>query len=235
MLKEPMKPNISAFFPAYNEEKNIANTVHKAKAVLEQLAGDYEILVINDGSSDQTLAVARGLEAEFPKVKVINHEINRGYGGALKSGFYNARYEWVAFTDSDGQFDFSELSKLLEKSSDSDLVVGYRLKRVEGFIRKLNARLWGILIWLVFGLRVKDIDCAFKLIKKDVFDHIPKLESNGALISAELLIRCRKADLKIAQVGVHHYPRLEGNPTGANLNVIIKAFKELLWLWKNLK
>jgi len=230
-----MKPNISAFFPAYNEEKNIANTVHKAKAVLEQLAGDYEILVINDGSSDQTLAVARGLEAEFPKVKVINHEINRGYGGALKSGFYNARYEWVAFTDSDGQFDFSELSKLLEKSSDSDLVVGYRLKRVEGFIRKLNARLWGILIWLVFGLRVKDIDCAFKLIKRDVFDRIPKLESNGALISAELLIRCRKADLKIAQVGVHHYPRLEGNPTGANLNVIIKAFKELLWLWKNLK
>ncbi|PIS20612.1 glycosyltransferase family 2 protein, partial [candidate division WWE3 bacterium CG08_land_8_20_14_0_20_43_13] len=223
-----MKPNISAFFPAYNEEKNIANTVHKAKAVLEQLAGDYEILVINDGSSDQTLAVARGLEAEFPKVKVINHEINRGYGGALKSGFYNARYEWVAFTDSDGQFDFSELSKLLEKSSDSDLVVGYRLKRVEGFIRKLNARLWGILIWLVFGLRVKDIDCAFKLIKRDVFDRIPKLESNGALISAELLIRCRKADLKIAQVGVHHYPRLEGNPTGANLNVIIKAFKELL-------
>lgn len=229
------KPKISAFFPAYNEEKNITTTVENAVSVLQDLAEEFEILIINDGSKDNTLVIARELEARFPQVKVINHEVNRGYGGALKSGFYNACFDWVVFTDSDGQFDFSELSKLLNKAESCDLVIGYRLKRVEGAFRWLNAKLWGLLIWLIFGLHVKDIDCAFKLIRRDVFDKIPKLESNGALISAELLIRCKKAHLKISQVGVCHYPRREGNPTGANIKVIIKAFKELFWLWRKIK
>jgi len=226
---------ISAFFPAYNEEKNIARTVEKAVAVLEGVADDYEVTVVNDGSHDRTLAVARELERRFPKVKVINHEVNQGYGGALKSGFYSARYDWIVFTDSDGQFDFSELTRLLEKADQADLVIGYRLKRVEGGIRLLNAKLWGFLIAALFGLYVRDIDCAFKLIRQDVLKGIPKLESEGALISAELLIRAKKAGFRIAQVGVHHYPRVEGSPTGANIGVIVKAFKELFWLWRNLK
>lgn len=228
-------PAISAFFPAYNEEKNIAVTVNSALKILPQIAKDFEVIVVNDGSTDKTAEVANKITSENSKVRQIVHEKNLGYGAALATGFYSARFPLVVFTDADLQFDFGQIQKFLEKIGEADLVIGYRIRRAEGIIRKLNAEGWRFLNFLLFGLRVKDIDCGFKLIKKRVFARIPKLESKGATISAELLVKAKKAGFKILEIPVSHYPRRLGQPTGANLAVIAKAFYELFKLWRKLR
>jgi len=226
---------ISVFFPAFNEEANIANTVIKAKNVLENIATKWEIIIVNDGSSDNTLKVARELVKEDKRVRVINHKINKGYGEALKSGFYNAKYEWIAMTDGDGQFDFAEITKLFKKTKDSQVVVGYRIDRKDPAVRLLFGWGWTMLANLLLGIRVKDVDCSFKLVNRKVIKKIPRLQSTrGAMISPELLARAKKAGFSIDQVGVHHFPRTEGHQTGADINVIIKSFVDLLKLWKKL-
>ena len=226
---------LSVFFPTYNEEKSIGTTVSRAVSVLEELKANYEIIVVNDGSADGTAAVVENLMAANKRIRMVTHSPNRGYGGALKSGFYESRKDLIFFTDGDGQFDFSEIKKLLPKIERVDLVVGYRLQRAEGLLRVVNAKLWTLLMRILFGLKVRDVDCAFKLIKKEVIDKIPRLESEGALISAELLVKAQKAGFKIEEVGVHHYPRASGEPTGANIKVILRAFRELFKLWRKLK
>ena len=229
---------LSVFFPAYNEEANIENTVSKARDVLERVADKWEILIINDGSTDKTSDIADKLSQEDRRIKVITHSRNCGYGGALKSGFAKARYSWVAFTDSDGQFDFSEIKKFIEKQkqTNADLVIGYYLRRQVPFFRKINTFLWESLVHLLFGLKVRDIDCGFKLISKAVVQKIPPLVSErGAFISSEFLIKAKKAGFKIEEVGVHHYPRRQGQGTGAALNVIVKSFVDLFKLWKKLR
>lgn len=229
------KLELSVFFPAYNEEANIGTTVSRAAAVLEELKADYEIIVVNDGSIDRTASVVENLMATNRRVRMVTHSPNRGYGGALKSGFYESRKELIFFTDGDGQFDFSEIKKLLPKIKEADLVVGYRLNRAEGLVRSINARLWTLLIRGLFGVRVRDIDCGFKLLKKEIIEKIPRLESDGALISDELLIKAQKAGFKVVEVGVHHYPRASGEPTGANVKVILRAFRELFGLYRKLR
>jgi glycosyltransferase involved in cell wall biosynthesis len=226
---------ISVFFPAFNEQYNIKNTLQKAIEILPKYAQNFEIIVVNDGSSDQTREIVEEISKKQPKVKIINHKNNLGYGSALKTGFYSAKSPLIVFTDSDGQFDISELPKFLEKIQICDLAIGYRRKRSESGIRLVNAKAWGFLIRFLFGLKVKDLDCGFKLIKKKVIDTIPKLESNGALISAELLIKAKKTGFKIAQIPVNHYPRQAGNPSGANFFVIVTAFIELFKLYRKLK
>lgn len=229
---------LSVFFPAYNEEANIEATVRKAKKVLVEVAKKWEILIINDGSKDNTLKIAEKLAKEDRRIRVINHRVNRGYGAALKSGFYNARFPWIAFTDSDGQFDFSEIVNFIKKQKETgaDLVIGYYLDRKVPFYRKINSKLWELLVSFLFGLRVNDIDCGFKLINKKVIDSIPKLESErGAFISSEFLIKAKKRGFKIVEIGVRHYPRKAGEATGAKLNVIIKSFIDLFRLWKKLR
>ena len=222
---------LSVFFPAYNEEGNIANTVSSALKVLSNIVTKYEVIIIDDGSKDKTGKIADKLAKENKYVRVIHHNPNRGYGEALKSGFYNARYDWVAFTDADGQFDFSEISKLIAKSDNTDLVVGYRMDRRDSFMRKLNGWGWTQLNNLLLGVKVKDVDCAFKLIRKEVIQKIPRLESTrGGMISPELLAKARKCHFRIAEVGVHHYPRRTGKQTGANIKVIIKSFVDLFKL-----
>lgn len=228
--------NLSVFFPAYNEGGQIENTVKKALSILDKIAGKWEILIINDGSSDDTLKIATGLAAGDKRIKVINHKVNRGYGAALKSGFYKSKYSWIAFTDSDGQFDFSEIEKLIKKQKETraDVVAGYYLKREVPFYRKVNTFLWQTVVYILFGLKVRDIDCAFKLISRDVIKKIPNLESErGAFISSEFLIKTKKSGFKIVETGVHHYPATRKG-TGANLNVIIKSFIDLFRLWKKL-
>jgi glycosyltransferase involved in cell wall biosynthesis len=228
---------LSVFFPAYNLESQIEKTVTKAFDVIPKVAGTYEIIVIDDGSRDKTGEILDKLSKKYSKLKVITHPGNRGYGAALKSGFYNSKYPWITFTDADGQFDISELPKLIKKQKETsaDLVIGYYLRRQVSFFRKLNTFLWEIVVFLLFGLKVKDIDCGFKLISKNVIDTIPKLESErGAFISSEFLIKAKKAGFKIVEVGVHHYPREEGKGTGADLNVIVKSFLDLGRLWKKL-
>lgn len=225
---------ISAFFPAHNEEANIGELAKKTSKVLSELCEEYEIIVVNDGSKDKTKEVVENLMKEDKHIRLINHEVNKGYGAALKSGFYNAKYEWIFFTDGDGQFDVSEIKKLIDLSKDCDIATGYRIKRQDPIHRKINAFAWGTLVKLLFGFKVKDVDCAFKLIKKEIIDKI-QLEADGAMISTELLAKANKLGYRIKEVGVNHYPRKAGKQTGAKLKVILRAFKELFKLYGKLK
>ena len=227
---------LSLFFPAYNEEGNLKNTVEKAIPVLKKVAEKYELIIIDDGSKDKTGRIADELAEKYKFIRVIHHSPNQGYGGALKSGFYNSKYEWIVFTDSDGQFDFSEVEKLIEKSNEADMVVGYRINRQDSLTRKIFGWGWTLLANTLLELGVKDIDCAFKLTRKEIIDKIPKLQSTrGGMISPELVGRARKAGFRIVEVGVHHFPRKEGKQTGANLKVIFKSFVDLGKLWWSIK
>ncbi|MDP3758811.1 MAG: glycosyltransferase, partial [Candidatus Daviesbacteria bacterium] len=194
------------------------------------------IIVVDDGSTDKTGQIADRLARENPNIRVIHHPKNLGYGEALKSGFYNARYDTIVYTDGDGQFDFSEVTKFLDKINDVDVVIGYRIKRQDSFLRKLFGKGWRLTLLTFFGLTLKDVDCGFKMVRKEVLEKIPHLQSQrGAMINAELAIKAKKMGFRIAQVGVNHYPRLSGRPTGANLKVIVKSFMDLLTLWWKLK
>ncbi len=230
--------SLSVFFPFYNEETTLADTARKADKIAREIAQKYEILMINDGSKDRTAEVGKEIEKEIPRAKLISHPVNRGYGAALKTGFYNAKYEWIAFTDGDGQFDFSEITDFIktQQQTNADLVVGWYRHRAVSFVRKLNTFFWQFVVRLFFGLKVRDIDCGFKFIRRDVIQKISPLESErGAFISTEFLIKALKNGFKITEIPVTHYPRLAGHGTGANLNVIIRSFLDLFRLWKKLR
>ena len=230
--------SLSVFFPAYNEEAQIRDTVEKAKKTLEKVSDKWEIIIVNDGSKDKTLEVAKKLSDEDKRIRVINHKKNRGYGAALRSGLYSARYPWIAFTDSDGQFDFSEIVNFIkeQRKTNADIVVGYYKKRQVSKFKIFTSKIWEFLVFVLFGLKVKDIDCGFKLISKKVIDSISKLESErGAFISSEFLIKSKKKGFKIVEIPVTHHPRKAGSGTGRNLNVIVKSFVDLLKLWKKLR
>ncbi|MCL4365990.1 glycosyltransferase family 2 protein, partial [Patescibacteria group bacterium] len=213
-----MSQKLSVFFPVFNEEGNIGDTVKKAIDVLKRLKVEYEVIVVDDGSKDGTARILDNLAKENRNIKVIHHLKNLGYGEALKSGFYNARFNTIVYTDGDGQFDFSEVTKFLEKIKDNDLVIGYRLKRQDPFLRKLFGKGWRLTLLTIFGLRLKDVDCGFKMVSKDVLEKVPHLESQrGAMINAELAIKAKKYGFRVDQVGVNHYPRLSGRPTGASV------------------
>ena len=226
---------LSVFFPTYNEEGNIANTVLAAKEVLEKVADKWEIIIVNDGSTDGTQEIAEGLRKEDERIIVENHKKNRGYGGALQTGFYAAKYDWIVYNDADGQFDFGETTKFIEKKDEADVFIGYRIKRKDAITRVAFAKGWALALFVFFGLKLKDVDCGFKMIKREVIEKLPKLETErGAMINAELAIKAKKYGFKIKQIGVHHYPRKAGRPTGASIRVIIKSFVDLLRLWKKL-
>ncbi|MBN2020351.1 MAG: glycosyltransferase family 2 protein [Sedimentisphaerales bacterium] len=228
-------PNaISVFFPCYNEQDNIGRVVKRATEVLKVIGADYEIIIVNDGSADRTGQVADELARADNRIKVVHHPQNRGYGAALQSGFRAATKAYVFFTDGDGQFDIEEMPAMLPLMERYDIVCGFRLDRKDPIMRKLNGRLWTKLVCFLFGMRIRDIDCAFKLFRRDVFDHI-KMESSGALISAEILARATKAGYKITEMGVHHYPRTAGKQTGAKLRVILRAFRELFALYNRIR
>lgn len=228
---------LSVFFPTYNEEGNIKSTVTKAKDILLKYVENWEILIVNDGSTDRTKEISEELSKEDGRIRVISHEVNRGYGASLKSGFYNCQYPWIVFTDSDGQFDFSEINLFFEKQreTDADLVIGYYKKRKVSKFKIITSRMWEIAVMILFGLHVHDIDCGFKLVSKKVIDKIPKLESErGAFISSEFLIKAKKSGFKIVEIPITHLPRLRGKGTGRNIKVIIQSFVDLLKLWKKL-
>ena len=231
---------LSVFFPAYNVETLISKTLERAFKVVPQVAETYEIIVIDDGSTDGTGGVLGKFKKKHPELKVITHRKNRGYGGAIKSGLYGAKHAWIAYTDGDGQFDISEITKLTGKQeqTNADLVIGYYLKRQVSTFVIFTSRLWELVVNILFGLKVTDVDCGFKLIRKKVIDTIPKLESErGAFISSELLIKAKSVGFKIAEVGVSHHPRKEDKKsvTGRDLNVIVKSFTDLIKLWKKLQ
>ena len=192
---------ISVFFPCYNEQDNIPTLAGKALEVLSAIADDYQIILVNDGSSDQTRQVAQKQADNNEHVELVSHEINRGYGAALRTGFLSAQKELVFYTDGDNQFDIAELPRLLDLKDKYDIVSGYRIKRQDPFIRKLNAALYNIALFILFGLRIKDVDCAFKLYKRELFDKI-EITSNGALVDAEILIKAKKLGYSIGQCGL---------------------------------
>lgn len=230
--------SISVFFPAYNEGQNIENILDLAIKVLDEIAENWEIIVVDDGSTDNTFELSEKISEKEKKVRVISHEKNRGYGASLKSGFYNSRYPWICFTDADGQFDFSEIKKLIEKQKETkkDMVIGYYLKRKVSFFTIFTSKLWEIVILVFFGLKVRDIDCGFKLVSKKVIDNIDKLESErGAFISSELLIKAKEKGFEFVEIGVNHFPRKKGIGTGRKPDVIIKSFIDLFKLWKKIK
>jgi glycosyltransferase involved in cell wall biosynthesis len=226
--------SISVFFPCYNEQENVGRTIEKALDVLEKLNADFEVIIVDDGSSDQTGRIADEIAGRDGRVKVVHHRRNLGYGAALQSGFKTATKELVFYTDGDGQFDISEMPPLLKLMEQYDIVSCYRLDRRDPIIRKVNGWCWTRLVCLMFGLRIRDIDCAFKLYKREIFDKI-ELSSTGALIDAEILARAAGKGYRMTQKGVHHYPRTAGEQSGANLRVILRAFKELFKLQKRIR
>ena len=225
--------SISVFFPCHNEQDNVERVTRQALDVLKDVSTDFEVIIVNDGSTDKTAAVADRLARENPDVKVIHHQVNRGYGAALQSGFHAAAKDWVFYTDGDGQFDIKELPPLLDLTDKYDIVTCYRINRQDPPLRKLNAWAWGKLVCFLFNLKIKDIDCAFKLYRREIFDKI-EMYSRGALIDTEILARAQRAGYRLVQRGVHHYPRLAGRQSGANLRVILRAFKELFQLRKKI-
>ncbi|KPJ48232.1 MAG: hypothetical protein AMJ41_05345 [candidate division Zixibacteria bacterium DG_27] len=213
-LPRPIK--LSVIFPTYNEEGSIGRAVDSALQVLEKIADNYEVIVVNDGSKDSTEKIVQQIYGHNGFVRLISHERNVGYGGSLRSGLESAKYD------------------LMRWIQEYDLVIGYRLKRSEGFRRRLYAWGWGLLIRLLFDLKVRDIDCAFKLFRKEVFDKI-SVSSLGAFVNSEILIRAQKHGFRLKEVPVSHYPRLAGRGSGAHLKTIYRAFHELFKLYRELK
>jgi glycosyltransferase involved in cell wall biosynthesis len=204
-------------------------TTRAALEACPLVSDDYEVIIVDDGSVDRTGQIADRLAAELPHVRAVHNRPNRGYGGALQAGFRAATKQWVFYTDGDGQFDFKEIHKLLELLDRCEIVSGYRLDRQDSAARRFNGWAWSMLCNLVLGLWLRDIDCAFKIYPRRLFDEIP-MHSQGALIDAEILARAKRLGYRIGQVGVHHYPRLAGQQSGANLKVILRAFVELIKL-----
>ena len=220
-------PSLSVVLPAYNEEANVERAVEGVSSVAQQLGIDYEIILVNDGSADRTGEIARELMQRIPNFRLVEHYPNRGYGGALRAGFAAAMGDLIAFVPADNQFDFREISRLLERLDEADIVSGYRAERQDTFIRKLNGFGWNTLVRLLFGYLCRDIDCGFKLFRREVLEHVT-LVSDGAMIDTEFLAGARARGFRIAEVPVTHLPRVAGEATGANLKVIAKAFRDLV-------
>jgi len=237
-IPAPRVPELSYFFPAHDEEANVEALVEEALTALPALAQRFEIIVVDDGSRDTTGELADRLTAEHPNVvRVVHHPTNLGYGAALRSGFSTSRYQLVAFTDGDRQFRVADLGRLLERTAmpdRPDVVAGYRLRRADPPLRIVYARLYRLSLGIWYGLWVRDVDCACKLFRRQALESV-RLQSGGAFLSAELLIKLRAAGASIVEVGVPHYPRTAGSATGAKPAVVFRAVRDFwrlrLALW----
>ena len=223
-------PELSYFFPAHNEAANLRGLVAEALETLPALADRFEILIVDDGSRDETPAIADELAGAHAEVRAIHHPTNLGYGAALRSGFAAARYEALAFTDGDRQFKVADLERLLDRFArgDVDAVVGYRIRRADPLVRTLYAKAYRLANRIFFGLGIRDVDCACKLFGRASLEGV-NVESGGAFFSAELLIKLSARGRRVAEVGVPHYPRTAGSPTGAKPAVVFRAVKDF-WL-----
>jgi len=218
--------SLSAVLPAHNEEDNIQTTVNQCVPYLERNVGQYEVIVVNDGSIDNTRSIVAEISSDNPSVVLVNHEVNMGYGAALLSGFEKASMDYIFFMDSDGQFDISDIDRMLPSVNESDVLIGYREDRADSLVRSLNAWLYTMYIALLFGLRVKDMDCAFKIFPRKSYLSIRPIVSGGALFTAEFLIKLKNRGYKVKEFPVRHFPRRFGTQSGANLKVILRMFRE---------
>jgi glycosyltransferase involved in cell wall biosynthesis len=222
-------PSISLVMPAYNEADNIEPMVAEATPALESVTDDYEIIVVDDGSKDETAAVSRRVMDEHPHVRLVQHPVNQGFGAAVLTGLTSAEKDWVFYTDADRQFVLSELKNFVSLMDRADLIAGYRAPRRDPFLRVFYGKGWSMLCTLLFGYTVRDVDCGFKLFRREVIEELaPQVQSRGATFSIEWLARARRAGYRFVELPVSHRPRVAGSQTGANINVIVRAFRELL-------
>jgi glycosyltransferase involved in cell wall biosynthesis len=222
--------------PAYNEEALIEPAVRRLAGVLRDLQADFEIVVVDDGSRDRTGPILAALAASEPalRLRVVSHPENRGYGAALASGFDAAAKELIFFTDGDEQFDVRELARFLDEMDPAThLVIGYRARRADPLVRLVNARGWKLLVNGLFGYTARDVDCAFKLFRRRVWQSLT-VHARGATFSAEFLVKARRLGFRVKELPVSHFPRRAGSATGARPAVIARAFVELFQLWRNL-
>ncbi|MCL5958423.1 MAG: glycosyltransferase family 2 protein [Chloroflexi bacterium] len=221
---------ISLILPAHNEEPNIGPVVEAASGVLPEVFRDYEVIIVDDGSHDSTPRIADEVAAGNPHVKVVHHPHNRGYGAALTSGFRAASGDYWMFMDSDRQFDIRDVSRLAPYVSRYDIVAGYRMKRNDPHHRFIIGSTFNRVVRILFGIKVKDIDCGFKIFRADVLRNMD-LKSPGALINTEIHAKAISQRRSLFEVGVNHYPRLEGEQSGASLKVVSRAMTETIKLW----
>ncbi len=220
----------SVVLPCFNEEQNIRQTVEDVVGWFrkEQIVG--EIIAVDDGSVDGTGAVLADLGKKYPLLRVVRHETNQGYGSAVRSGCDAASKEFVGFMDSDGQFHAEDFSQLLPFLQEYDFVTGRRIRRADPFVRSVNAKLYGMLVFLFLGVWVRDINCGMKVWRRSLWSKIRPTHSTGALINGEIFYRLRRKGISWKQVPVHHYPRPFGRQTGANAGVIFRMFRDLFRL-----
>jgi glycosyltransferase involved in cell wall biosynthesis len=218
--------------PAYNEEGNVEASVRDGLATLPRFADDIEVIVVDDGSRDRTGEIADRLAAEDPRVRVIHHPRNRGYGGAVRSGIEASRKDFIFFTDSDRQFKIDDFPKLADVLDGVDAAIGYRPDRRDPWRRVFTAWVYKQLIGLLFRSTIRDVDCAYKLFRRDVFTRVPlrDVRSNGAFFSAEMLLLLRSRGIRMREVGIPHYPRTVGMNTGASAKITLRAIRDLMRL-----
>jgi glycosyltransferase involved in cell wall biosynthesis len=226
-MKLASSVDISAVLPAFNEEANLEQSVGRMAGALAEQARAFEVIVVDDGSRDGTAVVLERLKAIHPSLRVVRHAVNRGYGAALRSGFTAARYPWVFLMDADNQFDPADVAGLLAHAADADIVAGYRKQRRDPLPRRLNAWAFFTLVTILFGRLARDVNCAFKLMRRDLLARM-ELHSEGALINTEIFVLARQLQARVVEVPIQHFPRTSGRQTGANLRVVVRAFSELL-------
>jgi glycosyltransferase involved in cell wall biosynthesis len=227
-------PGLSASFPAHNEEDNVEPMIADLLAALPEFAERFEVIVVDDGSRDQTFERAAAVAARDPRVRVVRHEVNRGYGAAVWTGLVSGTMEYAFFTDGDRQFDVHQIADLMRALPGHDVVVGYRVNRQDNAIRIANAHAWNWLIRRLFEVPVRDVDCAFKLFDRRVLQGLT-IEAGGAMFSSELLARLKSRGARIVEVPVRHLPREKGSASGGSPKVIARAFYELFRLYRKLK
>jgi glycosyltransferase involved in cell wall biosynthesis len=237
--------SVSVFFPTYNEEEDIERAVNQAAEVLGAFCSDFEIIIVDDGSRDGTSTLSDDLARRDSRVKVVRHEENRGFGAALRSGIENSTKELIFYTDSDNQFDMREITRLLERLDEGwDMVVGYRIDRQDPTMRIFTAWVYNLMIRSLFGLRVRDVDCSFKVFRREIFQDMT-IRATSGLADAEILIKAIKDGRRFCEVGVHHYPRTHG-ATSFNIgrwqnfgfvkpSVVTEILGEIRRLWKDLR
>ena len=224
-------PGLSMFFPAYNDAGTIASLVIQAQEAIRQLTPDFEVIVVNDGSRDQTGQIAEELARTYPNVRVIHHIGNRGYGGALRSGFAAATKELIAYTDGDAQYDPSEIAALWERlGDDADMVTGYKISRSDPLHRIIIGRVYHHTVKILFGLKVRDVDCDFRLMRRAIFERVV-LEKNSGVICLEMMKKIQDAGFRIAEVPVHHYHRAFGKSQFFNFRRLFKTGIDVMKLW----
>lgn len=228
--------SLSIILPVYNEEKNIGFTLTKIIAFIKNLCKDFELILVNDGSTDKSEDTIRGFAKQYPAIRLINNSKNKGYGAAIKNGIHNAKKEWLLIMDSDGQFEITALKDFWNKRLSYDFIIGYRKKRSDNAYRKILGKTGNLAanLFLKTDIFIKDINCGFKLFKTNEIKKIT-LGSNGGIINFEIMQKLLKNGARFLQIPVNHYSRTKGNSTGGKLKTIIQIISEFIYLIANLR